>query len=511
MTGKFLRNTVLAVFLATGIGIGILMIFPFSETPKSSGGYPQSRLIIPQSLDFLFEENTAEQIARIEQMTLKAPLADGEILVALLNEDLDGDLDDEQVIAYRNLQENDSPIYLTYVARDGITGEYKRTWTAPTVVTRPDTISLYTQDLVGDRGICVLFFGMNSLGDHTLTVFRKNQYGGANTPFTKLAELTIDGSIKVNAIERTQAYQLGMARGQSYTISAFSRNFESGNIMDQMEITYNFNDQTGYYEQGRITRIPGAQIEQQKVRELLGSQRAFEEFVAGLWYYVSPQGTLDLRQYIYFDPTNKEIIFFEEETQQAFFWQNSYSMRYGLSIRSQNIAVSTMRRSIDIELESLDSIRVKIFEDVNLKFGVNDPWDGSYRKAGYTQNYAASQWVTPFIHAVYDSRLGKFYFFPNGNFEFVSSGTKKQGKYAFYCLDDQELLELRSYDSRTAEIQSKPGDRETYVVESVDSGETPETAELHPRKIITLSRVRMGVRGIQELHEGTITLNLVES
>jgi hypothetical protein len=505
MTGKFARNAVLVVFLAAALGIGVLLVFPVTQTPEPISGTPQSRVIIPQSLDFFLEETSTEQMVRIEEMTLKASLGDGEILVALLNEDLNGDLEDEQIIAFRNLLESDSPLYLTYIERDPMTGEYKRVWTASTAATRPDTISLYTQDLVGDRGVCIIFTGMNSLGEQTLTAFRKNPYYEAGSPlFTKIAELRIEGSVKINVIERTQAYQMGMARGQSYSISAFSRDPDSDNIMDQLEITYNFSSQTEFYEQGRITRIPGAQIEQQKVRELLGSQRAFIEFVDGLWYYVSPQGTLDLRQYIYFDPINKEIIFFGDETQQAFLWQNSYSLRYGLSIRSQNIAVSTMRRSIDIELESLDSIRIKIFDDVNLKFDVNAPWDGSYRKASHPQNYSSPLPRTiPFIDAVYDSHLGKLHFFPNGNFELDSGGTVKQGKYAFYYLDDQELLELRSYESRSAEIQLIAGNREVYAVESADSVESP-------RKIITLSRVRLGTRGIQKLYEGTITLNLAE-
>ncbi|MDR0313798.1 MAG: pallilysin-related adhesin [Treponema sp.] len=504
MTGKFVKVTVLVVFLAAGLGIAALLVFPVSQAPENIVTNPQSRIIIPQSLDFFFEDNTVEQIVRIEEITLKASLGDGEILIVLLNVDLNGDLEDEQIVAYRNLLESDSPIYLTYIERDLTTGEYKRVWTARTAATRQDTISLYTQDLIGDRGICIIFTGMNNLGEQTLTVFRKNPYNGSPL-FTKVAELKTEGSIKINAVERTQAYQLGMARGQSYTISAVSRDPDSDNIMDQLEATYNFNTQTEYYEQGRITRIPGAQIEQQRVRELLGSQRAFEEFITGLWYYVSPQGTLDLRQYIYFDPRNKEIIFFGDETQQAFLWQNSYSVRYGLSIRSQNIAISTMRRSIDIELESLDSIRVKIFDDINLKFDVSAPWDGSYRKASHPQNYATPLPSTiPFIDAVYDSHLGKLYFYPNGNFELHSGGSVKQGKYAFYYLDDQELLELRSYESRSAEIQLVAGTREVYAVESVDS----EAPGLSPRKTILLSRVLLGARGIQKLYEGTITLNL---
>jgi hypothetical protein len=86
-------------------------------------------------------------------------------------------------------------------------------------------------------------------------------------------------------------------------------------------------------------------------------------------------------QYIYFDTAGRELIFYDKSTQQVYTWLSSTSTRYGLYISSQNISVATLRRVMDIELESIDSIRVKVFEDVRMKIGLNAPWDGSYRKS----------------------------------------------------------------------------------------------------------------------------------
>ena len=420
------------------------------------------------------------------------------------------------------------------------------------------------------------------MGEHTLTIFhrtdvpenaaQKNPSQGRgssaaeNELFSKIADISIDGTISINETDRPQAYQMGLSKGQSFTIAAYGRDFESNNIMDQVEIIYEYNTVNGLFEQKTVTRIPGTQIEQRRVRELLGNTKSFEDFVTGLWYFVTPEGTIDKGQYIYFDPDNQEIIFYGDETQQVFTWQNSTATRYGIYVASQNISITTLRRSIDIELESLDSIKVKVFEDVRLNIkGVNAPWDGSYRKAGPLENRVqnTSQSGNTFINAYYDSTLGKIHFLSDGTYELNAGGTTRQGKYSFFSIDDENFLELRSAEQRTPDINQDTQEmlRETFMIEDdsqtpknnsdsdpiaaknpaqgtatatstvtapstktatptvqgTTAGETaaPETpanpgqADTSPRKTLTLQKIRIGAKGIEIINEGKITLTLV--
>jgi len=515
MNGRFTKILLAGIFGAIAVFILIIFIMPESKRPfpfsVNSGrtDLTPGRVIIPQAISYFpDDDNRAEQIARMELMTLRVPLEEGEILISLLSDDYDGDHHEEQIIAYRNLLEAESPIYVAYIVFDTQRREYRRVWSSPTVATRPGTLSLYTLDMIGDRGLCILLSGMTG-NEQTLTVFRQMPAADviAGAPmFLKVSEIKMDGSIVVREAERSQAYQLGLAKGQSHSISAFGRDNNSSNVMDQIEILYAFNETSGIYEQSRVTAIPGIQIEQRRVRELLGNTRAFEEFITGLWYSVSPQGTLDNRRFIYFDPQSREIIFYEEDTQQVFSWQNSNATRYGLYVSSQNISVSTLRRSIDIELESLESIKIKVFEDVRLRLGVSAPWDGSYRKTGSPEQRTVVNNVNSFIDAAYDGPMGKIRFHPDGDFEITSAGTVRQGKYAFFYMDNDELLELRSIEN--PDTSARTTTRETYLIESTVLN--TEAAENDPYRLITLSRVLLGARGIQRLHEGTITLSLSE-
>ena len=502
MRRRFAAIIAAVAVIISALVIGALFFLPAPWSAKKNQFEYQARIIIPQNVQDRMKDTdySAELLAQEDSMTARVPLAEGEALISILNGNFEGGPVEKQFIAYRNLLELESPIYITFIDYDEASRAYKRVWSAQTAATRPGTISLYTQDLLGDRSLCILLSGVNGLGEHTLTVFRKNP-SAKNELFSKIAEFRIDGTISVKEVERSQAYQLGYSQGQSYTIATYGRDFESANIMDQVENIYTFNSGIGLYEQTNKTRIPGTQIEQRRVRELLGNSRAFEEFVTGLWYYMTPQGTIDKRQYIYFSPSTREIIFYGDETQQVFTWQNSATTRYGLYISSQNISVTTLKRSIDIELESLDSIKVRVFEDVRLKIGVNAPWDGSYRKAGPPEN-RTPKLQTPentYIDAYYDGSIGKLHFFPNGAYELFTGNAVRQGKYAFFNLGDQELLELRY------EAASGP-QRETYLIEG-ESYTTPQTApEL--RKTLNLLRVRIGINGIEKQHEGAISLTL---
>ena len=509
MLKLIIRIGIVIVFVFAAIGIGALVLFPSTWDTKKSRTDQQARVIIPRSISSSYPDMdfSAENLAREDSMFSKVALEDGEVIVTVLTEYIGEGPVEKQFVAYRNLLEIESPIYITYIDYDESTQNYIRLWSAKTAASRPGTVNLYMMDIIGDRSPCVILSGMNGLGQHTLTIFRKNPQPAQNSEdlFLKIAELMIDGTITIRETTRAPSYQSGQAQGLSYTISAFGRDLDSSNILDQVEISYAFNEDLNIYEEKSMTRIPGIQVEQRRVRELLGNPKTFEEFVTGLWYHITPQGNIDTDQYIYFDPPNREIIFYGDETQQVFNWENSTATRYGLYVSSQNISVTTLRRSIDIELETLESIRVRVIEDVRLKFGVNTSWDGSYRKAAPPENRTkAPSSSSAHIDAWYEGSTGKIHFSHDGSFELNTGNTLRHGKYAFFFFNDEELLELRSAEPVYTEHRSDDTlNREIYIVEG-------EKTEDPLRKNISLIRARIGSRGIQRLHERVISLTLAE-
>ncbi|MCL2231124.1 MAG: pallilysin-related adhesin [Treponema sp.] len=475
-------SVLLIIFLATGLWKRFFIpeedenVRTRIVTPREAGAYSSA-----EQGDFVYLE---------ENLSTKVPMQEGENVIAVLNRESESGIMEEQFVLYRNSNDASGPVYIAFIGFDTGTREYKRMWNLPAAASRAETATLFSQDLIGDRNNCIIVTGMNANNEHTMTIFRPATNQSIQEPYKKIAELQIAGSIIVQEVTRSSAYQQGMTRGQSFNIAAYGQDSSSANIMDQIETIYSFNPSREQYEQINVSRIPGTQIEQRRLRELLsGTPGVFENFINDLWYYVSPMGTVDTSQYLYFDPAGKEIIFFGDESQQVFRWQSANYTRYGLFIRSQNISISTLLRFIDIELRSLDRIELRVIEDVRLKIAVSTPWDGSYRRAGSVNIGETVSQIRPAFNSVFDSSWGRIQFNTAGEYTISSGGNTRRGRYVFYKVDGNELLELRP--------EGGSDNRLVYKTENAAG-------------VMILSRVRVGTTGVHDLLEPAVTLTPVQ-
>lgn len=462
---------------------------------KEKEEYQPARIITPRETTISSSAENSVQMVWDENLNIKIPMNEGEVAVAVISRESEEGFAEEQFIAFLIPANTEKRVYVTYVNYDETERSYKRRWDAETLVTRAETLSFYDQDITGDRSNCIIAAGMNTAYEHTLTIFKRSGFNEEDEHlFNKIAELAIDGSIVIQETGRSLAYQQGITSGQSFNIATYGHDVYSENILDQIETIYSYSLLSGQYEQIRTSRIPGSQIEQQELRRILnGNSADFENFISDLWYYVSPQGTIDSRQYIYFNPAGREIIFYGDESQQVFNWLNSAATRYGLYITSQNISISTLRRRIDIELESLDSIRLRVTEDVRIRIEMIESWDGTYRRASSVQQKFSGSSISPLIDVVYDSSWGRIQFEKNGEYTIYSGNAARKGRYIFFEIDDEELLELRPFEDENR------NERTIYRVESLANN------------ALSLSRVRLGTSGVQDMFDPLVILLPVEN
>jgi hypothetical protein len=476
-TGIAVLSVMLIIFLAAGLWKPFFI--PQADETTAT------KIVTPKETNNYYSAEQSGQTTWDETASTKIPLEEGETVIAVLNRENETSMPEEQFVVY-STSNTSSPVFITFLGFDENIRGYRRIWNAATTASRSETITLFSQDLIGDRNNCIIVTGMNEKNEHTMTIFRRSPGRPAGQPYKKIAELQIEGSVIIQETARTLAYQQGIARGQSYNIAAYSHDSASANILDQIETIYAFNPLNEQYEQRNVSRIAGSQIEQRRIRELLsGAPDVFENFINDLWYYVSPEGTIDTKQYLYFDPMKKEIIFFGDEAQQIFLWQSSTRSRLGLYIRSQNISISTLLRFIDIEMESLDSIKLRVTEDVRLRITATTTWDGSYRRAGSANFKETATVLKPAIDAVYDSSWGRIQFTGAGDYTISSAGNVRAGRYIFYKVSDSDLLELRPEEGNE--------NRLVYKAETAAG-------------VMILSRVRVGINGVQDLLEPPVTL-----
>lgn len=534
---KKLSNYISVSVFVLALGAIAAVVLPKSGKAGASASVPDSRAGggAPEA-GFEARAAAAEDGGRVSLL-----LEDGELSVTSLTGDFDGDGAEEQFVAYRNFAEENNPIYLTYIDYDAETQEYRRVWSGATAAAQPGAVSLFAQDFIGDRSLCAALAGMNAAGEHTLSVFRAYPDGGE--PVRRIADITIDGAISVVERERTQAYRLGLADGASFDIRGRGRDPSSSNEFSQIEVTYSYNARNGRYERSDIRPVEGARIEAALRNGILSGRSAdFERFIQGLWYRVPSDSQADSQsdsaggsqtgssggQYIYFDTERRELIFYDNDTQQVYNWLSSASTRYGLYVASQNISVATLRRLMDIELESMDSVRVRVFEDVRMNIGISAAWDGSYRKASALKK-REERVAAAGIDAVYSGPSGGIAFYADGSCRIGIPGLFSDGRYAFFVMDGREYLELREESGTDAVRTGATGTdavragavgthrREVYRVLGADgsegssagmavSAESPDEPQAPPA--FALKRVLPDTRGILDLNEAAIILRM---
>jgi len=444
---------------------------------------------------------------------LKAPMEAGEIAVSVLNFDAFNSGFDDQAVVFRVAGE--SGLSMAFFAFDEAASVHRRVWNLPVSATVPATVSVSSLDLIGDRSVCVVVTGMNDMDEQTMTVFRRNPLGPRYRPFDVIADIAVDGSVEVVRSPRAQSYNQGAARGQPFPIVASGRDPLSDNILDRIEFTYSFSEADGAYRRGGPVSVPGARIEQNRVRGILsGAPGVFEEFVCDLWYHVTAEGTVERDQFIFFDRAGREIVFFAEDSNQIFVWQGSTITRQGIMISAYNRPVNALRRRVNVELESLDGIRVTVEDESRSRISIQPPWSGSYRRAGAIATGARIQAMEPYRDAVFDSPIGRFRFMPNGEYEILGNGPDLGGRYVFFGSGGRDLLELRP-DSGGGEFPGTrvsagggSGERQVFLVSGVNRNSRGQPYENQPR--IVLSRVRLGASGVHDLNETQIALTLAE-
>jgi hypothetical protein len=485
MTKGHVKVFTIIVFLLTAGVIGALVFLPGDLFSSKTQEIQRTKVVIPQGVGAGAGTEAARSAYGEDIQALRLTLEEDEIPVAVLTQDFNSDSQEQQLIAYRKLHDIDSPIYITFAEFDIKHDSYYRRWNASTAATKPGTLILYSEDLIGDGGICVLVSGMNSAGEQTLTVFRKTY--SQDEPFIKIAELLIEGSIAVEEPEFGRR-----AQGRSLGIITYGRDYSSSNIMDQIEVRYAFNPINGLYEQSRTVKIPGTQIEQMRVRELLnGDPSRFEGFIDGLWY----QGDGPDRRYVFFNTVNRELIFYNNNSEELFVWQNTSSARLGILINSWNVSLTKVRRTINVELISLKSIRLRVYQDAYLKSGLNTIWDGSYIRPAAAETVNDNKKALPPINGSYTGIESIITFNRDGSY-FIDplsgrSELSRIGQYMFFVLDGSQLLELRT---ETVNEGISESSRETYKIKEDD-------------ETLILTRIRIGTRGIQDLHEAPVILH----
>jgi hypothetical protein len=410
-------------------------------------------------------------------VVVRIPLQASEVVLRAFDINLDDDEMLEQVYLVRNSSAEDGLIRFVIADQSESTGAFQRVFEDSIDGISVATSSIVVKDFTGDKLLDIGCYGLDESGSTTFSLFARRADAAS---YATALRIVADGSIIADEPKRPEASVSGQASSGSARILSYSQKTGSTNIFDQIETSWDWNPSRFEYEKGEEKAISGSALLSQRLSDIQSKgEGGFESFLMGLWYKSDGglPGAYDAR-ILSFDPMEKTVSFFFEGTEEKYVYNSARATKYGLYLSSSNQIVPSLTRNIDIELASVDSIRVTIYERINFNLNVSDKWHGVYKKlsrsasnelekgAMRTGALAAGQ-----LEGEYLSSNGLRYRFEGGEYSIQSYSSQsspisekahdERGQYSLLIEGEAEYLRMRATSMKGKGADS----RKSYLVQ----------------------------------------------
>ncbi|EFW39331.1 pallilysin-related adhesin [Treponema phagedenis] len=430
----------LAIFV---VGIGVLLFLNRIKIESTTIEKQNAQTIIPVAA-----ESSGKETAEIEDSTNQGKdslitLRNNESFVQSLLIDMNGDGIEDQIIAVKKLA--DPFIYLIISLQDPMTQKFERTDEIRTGVIQSKTFSLYASKIKDSNLPALIYMGMTSNNQQLLTIYLTELDKKNKISFHLAADLRCDGEISIKDSARNEEDVIS-----NYTIYSYNSDPDKPNTLDQIEQIYRWDQKTKVFAQISETKIPGKKIEAQLLQKLsTGNVNLFEDFLSGLWY--QPSSGKNGRT-LFFSTEENEVIFSIDNIEEIYMIDAAASRRYGIYFSTKNASISSIHRRLDVKLNGVDEIQVRVIEDVaRLKIGTASTWDGVYKKKPNTSILKStdSPLHTRFMQVLKDytepwtNSAGESFQTVNEKFTLKTAHCEDSGWYAVLEIKDKAILQCK--------------------------------------------------------------------
>jgi len=493
------RFTQIVFIIAIAVAlVAIGYFYILARNTRTADAPVRSRVLEASSATDL--EQTPANASPSEPTASSIPLEPNETLLDLYSFNLDFDDEEEQILVIRESDDPKGIIKVVLADYSPFTRKWTRSWKGSSLVTKNKTFQVSVNDLIGDHNLNIVCTGMNESNEQTMTIYWKSQDVDQKqgTTFIKVFEQA-GSAVIVEEEERPDSYKLGQSNAGSWPISVWKADAASGNYLDQLKELWRWSFTDKAYVLASTESIPGASIARKKAESILdGTAETFKLFLDGTWYKESIDPLSPAAQFITFQSRDESLLFSGDGLIEVYGWENSNPTRYGLYIASRNQSVRNLRRLMDIELASADSINVRVFQDYRIKADISGRWDGRYRKLGaeiatsFKRQPAMATTALMDFSGEYESDDGMKLVLDGSAYRIEAVSGVQTGFIAIYTLDGKTILDMR----QTAASGENPTRRSWIAVSSVKN--EPDGTM---RKLLSLQEVRIGILGIEPSQE----------
>ncbi|MFA6936722.1 MAG: pallilysin-related adhesin [Treponema sp.] len=419
---------------------------------KPESAMVQPKVVVPQA-DSSSKKEDSETTLLSEDAALVSliKLNQDETLISIVSMDFDGDGFEDQVNAIKT---NTSPyISLLIGLYNPKNSLYERMGVIATKIIQTKTFAYTGMDITGEHKISLVYQGYAENGNSILQAYFISKQGG-RIRLNQIANFEGDGTIFIQQLDRYDEYDKTNTPGQSFPIWVYTSDTAQSDAVntDQLQIKYDWNSEAKKYIKVLQVRVPGNKIAEKELARIQdGTEKTFANFLEGLWYKTDNEGA-DIR-YLSYNYDSREIIFLDSDTEEVYSWENTNLRRNGAYLSATNQEIQNLQRRINISLRSIDTINIKIQDDVRMLINEGNLWDGEYKKLNTNASFS-NQKTKQNLSEDYKTELekgpiwktsdGSIITFGYGSYTATGSSISETGKFVFENADGKQFIQFRS-------------------------------------------------------------------
>lgn len=346
----------------------------------------RAKIINPKSASASESESDKKvSLTETEKFETFVPLFPTETLIGTLTIDFNNDGYDDEVVLVRKV--GSEFMWIVPGVYNLETGNYDRLDQIVTPFSRTRTFSYFGMDVIGDHTTALVYQGLDDADDYVMNIFLCKMQPSGKLKLESVGDFSSDGTVFIQQTERSESYELGISKGESYSIWVYKSELPDENEtvkkdtqnLNQIQQEYKWNSSSQKYELAQEIKVTARRLAAKELSKIQdGTVETFANFLDGLWYKVSNEdGNI---RYLYFDYATKEIILFVGEVQEVYEWQDSRIRHNGMLLTTVNTDIMNLHRRFDVSLVKIDEIVISIRDYINLNISQSSTWDGSYKK-----------------------------------------------------------------------------------------------------------------------------------
>lgn len=482
---------------------------------------PASDAIVPTATEGIVLARSETPVVAIqtsdeEEIGVRVQLSDDYNLLATYDVSRDLSEPDKQIIVVKRREDPSDRVRLLVAKFDPLRNAFRITWEGETYATGVRSFSVQTMDVVGDHQDEIVGIGVDSDGNQTTNVFRREpaENAASDLSYYQIFGETADGSIEIVEERRSDGYRTLQSSGVSFPIVTYSRDTASDDSLDLIRSEFRWSADREQYVLVSTAEISRGEVEQEQLRTLYDADAdAVEAFLQGPWFKATGQEAGNAIELAHFNPAGGVLTLYQQDAQERYEWVNSYKTLYeggpGLWVNLRNQVLRTVRKQMSITVLGTDSIRIAV--------DGAEYWNGRYQRmtSGIQESVIRRYEVGRpefSLQGVFRNENDEELLFEEPRFRFRTNRFDWGGGYNVIDLG-QPVLELKVVDAEGDALidglHRVPGQNGSFNARYAMDYSEQRSEDRIVRRLV-LRPVRLTVDGIESVGGEPITLEQVE-